>query len=131
MFAELTSGLFAPKFAEFIAETQDSSPNYANMKPPEKPSGAKPLGRIYGQVLQFLLRHGGSQRRREPTGSSAAATRSLNELMRRDGDIFTPYFASENTGIGGRGVKFSGDGEQVVIQNLAILESSGVFTRVD
>jgi hypothetical protein len=29
------------------------------------------------------------------------------------------------------GVKFSGNGKQVLIQNLAIIENSGVFTRSD
>jgi hypothetical protein len=123
--------LMAPNFAEFNRETQDSSPNYANMKPPQNPSPAKPLAAYTGKYFNSYygtveISAEGNQLvlRLPPRGS-------YYELNHWNGDTFTYYFASENTGIGRRGVKFSGDGKQVMIQNLAIIENSGVFTRVE
>src|SRR5215472_1634864 len=123
--------LLAPGFAEFDAETQDSSPNYANMKPPQKPSPAKPLAAYVGKY--FNSYYGTVEVSAEGTQLvlRLPPRAAYYELTHWDGDTFTYYFASENTGIGRRGVKFSGDGKQVVVQNLAILENSGVFTRVD
>jgi CubicO group peptidase (beta-lactamase class C family) len=121
--------LAAKGFAEFAAETQDSSPDYGRIKPPPKPAPAKPLTAYTGKYFnpyygtveigvegnQLILRL-------PPRGA-------YYELMHWDGDTFTYYFASENTGTGRRGVKFSGDGKQVLIKNLAIIGNSGVFTR--
>ena len=53
---------------------------------------------------------------------------SHHELAHWDGDTFTYYFASENTGIARRGVKFL-EGGKVLVENLAI-ENDGVFTKV-
>lgn len=123
--------LVASGFAKFNAETQDSSPNYANMKAPLNPSPAKPLAAYTGKYFNSYY-------------GTAEVTAEGNQLVLRlpprgayyelthwDGDDFTYYFASENTGIGRRQVKFSGDGQRLLIQNLAIDENSGVFTRVD
>jgi CubicO group peptidase (beta-lactamase class C family) len=121
--------LVAAGFAEFAAETQDSSPDYAKIQPPQKPAPAKPFAAYTGKYFnpyygtveigaegkQLILRL-------PPRGA-------YYELTHWDGDTFTYYFASENTGTRRRGVKFSGDGKQVLIQNLAIIGNSGVFTR--
>jgi CubicO group peptidase (beta-lactamase class C family) len=123
--------LLASNFAEFDAETQDSSPNYANMKPPQDPAPPKSVAVYTGEY--FNSYYGTLEVSAE--GNQLVLRLPLRgayyELAHWDGDTFTYYFASENTGVGRRGVKFSGDGAQVVIQNLAIIENSGVFTRVD
>lgn len=118
-------------FAKFYEETQDSSPDYAKMQAPKKPSPTKPLTAYTGKyfnsyygTVEISIEKNQLILRLPPRGS-------YHELTHWDGDTFTYYFASENTGIGRRGVKFSGDGEQVVIQNLAVIENSGVFRRVE
>jgi hypothetical protein len=52
------------------------------------------------------------------------------EFTHWDGDTFTYYFASENTGIARRGVKFLDGGKQVLVENLAIV-NSGVFQKIN
>ena len=52
------------------------------------------------------------------------------ELTHWDGDTFTYYFASENTGVARRGVKFLSGGKQVLIENLTLV-NDGVFTKVN
>ena len=51
------------------------------------------------------------------------------ELSHWDGDTYTYYIANEVSGAARRGVKFSGDGKQVTVENLAF-EYSNVFNRV-
>ncbi len=53
---------------------------------------------------------------------------SYYELSHWDDDTFTYYFASENTGRGRRGAKFSPDKNEVLIESLAP-ENKAVFTR--
>jgi hypothetical protein len=53
------------------------------------------------------------------------------ELTHWDGDTFTYYFASENTGVARRGVKFLDGGKQVLVENLALIANNGLFTKVD
>lgn len=53
---------------------------------------------------------------------------SYYELTHWDGDTFSYYFASESTGVGRRGAKFSPGANQVLIENLAP-EHDSVFTR--
>src|SRR5215469_2194350 len=43
--------LGAPGFAAFNSETQDSSPDYTNMKPPENPASAKPFTAYTGKYF--------------------------------------------------------------------------------
>jgi hypothetical protein len=50
------------------------------------------------------------------------------ELSHWNGDTFTYYFASENTGLGRRGAKFSPEKNEVLIENLAP-EHEAVFRR--
>src|SRR5215471_6579905 len=123
--------LGAQSFAAFNSETQDSSPDYSKMKPPENPAPAKPFTAYTGQYFNpyygtVEISAEGNQLilRLPPRGA-------YYELTHWDGDTFTYYFASENTGIARRGVKFSGDSKQVLIQNLAIIGNSGVFIRSD
>jgi hypothetical protein len=52
------------------------------------------------------------------------------ELTHWDGDTFTYYFASENTGVARRGVKFLDGGKRLLVENLAIV-NDGVFTKVN
>jgi hypothetical protein len=101
------------------------------MKPPQNPSPAKPLAAYSGKYFNSYygvveVNAEGNQHvlRLPPRGA-------YYELTHWDADTFTYYFASENTGIGRRGVKFSAAGKQVLVQNLATIKNSGVFTRVN
>jgi len=119
-----------PVFNSLEEEAQNSSPNYSEMKPPQNASPAKPLkvyagnysSQLYG-TLEIRVERDRLVLRLPPRGA-------YYELTHWDGDTFTYYFASENTGIARRGVKFSSDAKQVVIQNLAI-ENNGVFIRTE
>lgn len=120
--------LFAPIFVELRKETQDASKNYSELKPPQNPSQGNALSSYTGKyfspfygTLEVELKRGQLILRLPPLGA-------YYELKHWDGGTFTYYFASENTGIGRRGVRFSG--KQVVIENLAIL-NNGVFTKVE
>ena len=121
----------AAGFAEFNSETQDSSPDYANTKAPQSPSPAKPLTPYTGKYFNSYYGTVGVSVQGNQLVLRLPPRGAYYELTHWDGDTFTYYFASENTGIGRRGVKFSGDGEQVVIENLAIIENNGVFTSVE
>ena len=116
-----------PDFVALRKEAQNSSTNYSELKPPQSPIPAKPLsaytGKYFNQLYGTLEVHaeGGQLILRLPPRGS------YYELKHWNGDTFTYYFASENTGVARRGVKLSG--KQVLIENLAI-ENSGIFTKV-
>jgi CubicO group peptidase (beta-lactamase class C family) len=113
---------------QMIAETQDAAPNYATLPAPSNPTAAKPLTTYVGKytneyfgTLEVSVDNNRLILRLPPRGA-------YYELAHWDGDVFTYYFASESTGLGHRGAKFSPDQNQVLIENLAT-EHNSVFTR--
>jgi CubicO group peptidase (beta-lactamase class C family) len=114
--------------SKMIADTQNASVNYAALPPPGNPVAAKPLSTYVGKyaneyfgTLEVTLENNRLILRLPPRGA-------YYELAHWDGDIFTYYFASESTGLGRRGAKFSPEKNQVLIENLAP-EHDAVFTR--
>jgi len=115
-------------FTQMIAETQDSSTNYATLPAPNNLVPAKPLNEYTGKyrneyfgTLQVAVENDRLILRLPPRGA-------YYELAHWDADTFTYYFASENTGLGRRGAKFYPEKNQVLIENLAT-EHNAVFTR--
>jgi hypothetical protein len=113
---------------QMIAETDNASPNYATLPPPTNPTAAKSLSDYVGTytneyfgTLEVSLQNNRLILRLPPRGA-------YYELSHWDGDTFTYYFASESTGLGRRGAKFSPDKNQILIENLAT-EHNSVFTR--
>jgi CubicO group peptidase (beta-lactamase class C family) len=120
--------LLGPIFQQMVAETQSASPNYATLDPPSKPTPARLLSTYIGKydneyfgTLEVSVDKDGLVLRLPPRGA-------YYELTHWDGDIFTFYQASENTGMGRRGAKFFPEKDQVLIESLAI-EHGAVFTR--
>jgi CubicO group peptidase (beta-lactamase class C family) len=120
--------LIAHIMDQMIAETQDAAPNYATLPAPSNPTAAKPLTTYVGKytneyfgTLEVSVENNRLILRLPPRGA-------YYELAHWDGDVFTYYFASESTGLGRRGAKFSPDQNQVLIENLAT-EHNAVFTR--
>lgn len=118
----------AKAFGAMMAETQNASPDYSTMTPPRNPASAKPLSAYAGTYtnkyfgnLEVSVDGGRLILRLPPRGA-------YYELSHWDGDTFTYYFASENTGRGRRGAKFSPEKNQVLIESLAP-ENNAVFTR--
>jgi CubicO group peptidase (beta-lactamase class C family) len=120
--------LIAHVMDQMIAQTEDAAPNYATLPPPKNPAAAKPLTAYAGKytneyfgTLEVSVEKNRLILRLPPRGA-------YYELSHWDGDIFSYYFASESTGLGRRGAKFSLDKNQVLIENLAT-EHNSVFTR--
>lgn len=95
---------------------------------PETPAPARPLSAYTGSysneyfgTLEVSVQGDRLILRLPPRGS-------YYELTHWDGELFTYYFASENTGQGRRGAVFSPEKNQVLIQNL-VPEHNAVFTR--
>jgi CubicO group peptidase (beta-lactamase class C family) len=116
-------------FAAMMTETQKSSPDYATLRPPKKRTPPQPLQTYAGKysnqyfgTLEVSVEGGRLILRLPPRGS-------YYELTNWDGDTFTYYFASENTGMGRRGAKFSPAQRQVRIESLGV-EYDPVFTRL-
>ncbi len=115
--------------SDMIAKTQNASPDYLTPSPPKTATPAKPLSAYVGTyangyygTLEVSVQEDKLILRLPPRGA-------YYELTHWDGDTFTYYFASENTGIGRRGAKFSPEKNQVLIENLTP-EHNSVFTRV-
>jgi CubicO group peptidase (beta-lactamase class C family) len=122
--------LFRPLFDDLIKETQDSSPDYSKLPPPSNPAPGSGLSAYAGTYVSpyygtLLIEIKGNQ-----LSLRLPPRDAYYELTHWDGDTFTYYFASENTGVARRGVKFVSGGKQVLIENLAIV-NDGVFTRVN
>jgi CubicO group peptidase (beta-lactamase class C family) len=120
--------LIAHFMDQMIAQTQDAAPDYATLPAPANPATAKPLTAYAGTysneyfgTLEVSVDKDRLILRLPPRGA-------YYELSHWDGDTFTYYFASESTGLGRRGAKFSLDKNQVLIENLAT-EHNSVFTR--
>lgn len=123
--------LLRPIFDNMMKETEDVGKDYAKLAAPKKPAVAKDLGSYSGTyvsqyygALKMEVREGRLILLLPPRDS-------YHELTHWDGDTFTYYFASENTGIGRRGVKFLDGGKKVLIENLAMAGNDGVFTKVE
>jgi CubicO group peptidase (beta-lactamase class C family) len=120
--------LVGQMFAKMIAETQNASTNYAKLQRPAKPLPAKPLSVYAGTYsneyfgnLEVAVEGSRLILRLPPRGA-------YYELSHWDGDTFTYYFASESTGLGRRGAKFSPEKQLLLIENLA-LEHDAVFAK--
>jgi CubicO group peptidase (beta-lactamase class C family) len=115
-------------FTKMIDETQKASTNYAQLPAPKNAAPAKALSAYAGMytneyfgTLEVSVENNRLILRLPPRGA-------YYELAHWDGDTFTYYFASESTGIGRRGAKFSPAKNEVLIENLAP-EHDAVFTR--
>jgi CubicO group peptidase (beta-lactamase class C family) len=115
---------------QMMTETQDASPNFATMTSPKTAAPAKPLATYSGKysndyygTLEVAVEDNRLILRLPPLGA-------YYELTYWDSDTFTYYFASENTGMGRRGARFSPEKNQVLIENLAP-EHNAVFTRTE
>lgn len=120
--------LIAHVMDQMIAQTQDAAPDYATLPAPSNPTAAKSLTTYTGTysneyfgTLEVSVEKDRLILRLPPRGA-------YYELSHWDGDTFTYYFASESTGLGRRGAKFSPDKNQVLIENLTP-EHNAVFTR--
>ena len=108
----------------------DASPNYSKLP---HPANSAPGGALSAYAGTYTSPYYGTLKievegnqlilRLPPRGA-------YYELTHWDADTFTYYFASENSGVARRGVKFLNGGKQVLVENLAIV-NDGVFTRVD
>ena len=121
--------LLGKLFSQMMAQTEDASPNYATLAGPKAPAAAKPLSTYTGKytneyfgTLEVSVQENRLILRLPPRGA-------YYELSPWDGDTFTYYFASENTGTGRRGAKFTPQKNQVLIENLSP-EHNAVFTRL-
>jgi hypothetical protein len=116
-------------FTAVLTQTQQSSPDYETLARPKKRTPPKPLHTYSGKytneyfgTLEVSVEGDRLILRLPPRGS-------YYELTNWDGDTFTYYFASESTGMGRRGAKFSPARRQVTIESLAV-EHDPVFTKL-
>jgi CubicO group peptidase (beta-lactamase class C family) len=121
---------FKPIFEQMIRETQDASSDYAKLTPPSNPSSPGQLSTYKGTYvspyygkLEIDVERNQLIMRLPPRGA-------YYELTHWDGNTFTYYFASENTGVARRGVKFLNGGKQVLVENLTLV-NDGIFTKVN
>ena len=121
--------LLRPLFDNMMKESQDVGPDYSKLEAPKKPAAAKDLASYAGTYVSTLYGALKIEGRGGRLVLRLPPREAYYELTHWDGDTFTYYFASENTGIGRRGVKFLGGGK-VLVENLAI-ENDGVFTKVN
>jgi CubicO group peptidase (beta-lactamase class C family) len=119
---------FKPIFEQMIRETQDASSDYSKLTPPSNPSSPGELSACKGTYvspyygkLEIDVERNQLIMRLPPRGA-------YYELAHWDGNTFTYYFASENTGVARRGVKFLNGGKQVLVENLAFV-NNGIFTK--
>jgi CubicO group peptidase (beta-lactamase class C family) len=122
---------YKPIFEELTRETQDSSVDYSKLTPPSSPSAPGQLSAYKGTYvspyygkLEIDVERNQLIMRLPPRGA-------YYELTHWDSSTFTYYFASENTGVARRGVKFLDGGKQVLVENLAIVNNNGIFTKVN
>jgi CubicO group peptidase (beta-lactamase class C family) len=122
--------LIMPIFANMAKETQESSTDYSTLKPPSNPSAPGPLSAYKGTYVSPYYGKLQIDVERNQLIMRLPPRDAYYELTHWDGDTFTYYFASENTGVTRRGVKFLDGGKQVLVENLAIV-NSGRFTKVN
>ncbi len=122
--------LLVPIFEDMWKETQDVGKDYSKFAAPTKPAAAKGLSSYAGT---YVSQYYGALRievRGDRLVLLLPPREAYYELTHWDGDMFTYYFASENTGIARRGVKFLGGGK-VLVENLALAGNDGVFAKVE
>jgi CubicO group peptidase (beta-lactamase class C family) len=114
--------------ADMLKESQEESPDYSRMSPPKNLTPARPLNSYVGQysneyfgTLEVSIAGDRLILRLPPRGA-------YYELSHWDGDTFTYYFASEDTGLARRGARFSPDKKQVEIESLKP-EHEAVFIK--
>jgi CubicO group peptidase (beta-lactamase class C family) len=106
-----------------------SSKDYSKEKPPSNPS---PGGATSSFVGTYTNPYYGKVEIEEQQGKLILRLPPLGayyELSHWDGNIYTYYIANEVSGAARRGVCFSGDGNEVTVENLDF-EYSNVFKRV-
>jgi CubicO group peptidase (beta-lactamase class C family) len=106
-----------------------SSKDYSKEKPPSNPS---PGGATSSFVGTYTNPYYGKVEIEEQQGKLILRLPPLGayyELSHWDGNIYTYYIANEVSGAARRGVCFSGDGNEVTVENLEF-EYSNVFKRV-
>ena len=118
-----------PIFQSMVEETQDVAKDYGKLEAPTKPVAAKDLASYSGTYVSPYYGALKIEVKGDRLVLRLPPRDSYHELTHWDGDTFTYYFASENTGIGRRGVKFLGGGK-VLVENLAI-ENDGIFAKVN
>ena len=119
-----------PIFENLIKETQDSSPDYSKLETPSNPSSSGQLSAYKGTYVSPYYGKIQIDVERNQLIMRLPPRDAYYELTHWDGDTFTYYFASENTGVARRGVKFLDGGKQLLVENLAIV-NNGVFTKVN
>jgi hypothetical protein len=121
--------VFRPIFDKMMHETDESFADYSKLQLPSNPKPAAALSIYKGTYSNPYY----GELKIEVDGARLILRLpprdAYYELTHWDGDTFTYYFASENTGVGRRGVKFLDGGRQVLIENLAIV-NSGVFQKI-
>ena len=122
--------VFKPIFEDVVRKTQESSPDYSKLHPPQNPSAPGQLSAYAGTYVSPYYGKLQIQVERNQLILRLPPRDAYYELTHWDGDTFTYYFASENTGVARRGVKFLDGGKQVLIENLAIV-NNGVFNKVN
>jgi CubicO group peptidase (beta-lactamase class C family) len=122
--------LFKPRFEDLIKETQDSSPDYSKLSPPANPASSGQLSAYAGTYISPYYGALRIEVKRNQLILRLPPRDAYYELTHWDGSTFTYYFASENTGVARRGVKFMSGGKKVLVENLAIV-NDGVFTKVN
>ena len=119
-----------PIFDKMRDETQDSSPDYSKLPAPQNPSPGASLSTYKGTYVNSYYGKLQIDVDQDRLILRLPPRDSYYELRHWDADTFTYYFASENTGIARRGVKFLDGGKRVLLENLAIL-NSGIFQKIN
>lgn len=122
--------IFRPIFDRMMHESDDFCQDYSKLQPPASPKAAAPLASYQGTYSNPYYGELKIEVEGERLILRLPPRAAYYELKHWDGDTFTYYFASENTGIGRRAVKFLDGGKQVLVENLAIV-NSGIFQKVD
>jgi len=121
--------LAGPVFQGMWKENQEIAKDYSTMEAPKQPAAAKDLSSYAGTYVNQFYGSLQIEVKRDRLVMRLPPRDSYHELTHWDGDTFTYYFASENTGIARRGVRFLGGGK-VLVENLAFL-NDGIFTKVN
>jgi CubicO group peptidase (beta-lactamase class C family) len=122
--------IFRPIFDRMMHESDDFCKDYSKLQPPASPKAAAPLTSYQGTYSNPYYGDLKIEVQGDRLVLRLPPRAAYYELTHWDADTFTYYFASENTGIGRRAVKFMDGGKQVLVENLAIV-NSGVFQKVD
>ena len=121
--------LIRPTFDKMMQETQDVAKDYGKLERPKKVAAAKDLTSYSGTYVSPYYGALRVEVRGDRLVMRLPPRDAYFELTHWDGDTFTYYFASENTGIARRGVRFLGGGK-VLVENLAQAGNDGVFAKV-